>query len=245
TLIEALDNGNDTLFDEAVALLLSEGALELQYQVTRSDAEGDTIVASDTILLADNDKSVFSFDDDGPTQTVTAVAGAAAQLEVELDETTGGSDRYAAGETPDTYLNDDNGYLAQVTTAVAGGLAALFTVSGSYGSDGAGTLTPLLSFVGVPVGGLATSLSATHGGAITLFADSATQLSGKDGNGDTVFTIAIVDVGGGVLQLQTTLIEALDNGNDTLFDEAVALLLSEGALELQYQVTRSDAEGDT
>ncbi|TBW38896.1 hypothetical protein E0E54_03940 [Azotobacter chroococcum] len=244
TLIEALDNGNDTLFDEAVALLLPEGALELQYQVTRSDAEGDTVVASDTILLADDENSVFGFDDDGPTQTVSAVANAAAQLEVELDETTGASDRYAAGETADTYVNDDNGYLAQVTTTVAGGLVSLFSAAGDYGSDGAGTLTPLLSFVGVPPEGLATSLSATHGGAITLFADSATQLSGKDTDGDTVFTIAIVDVGG-VLQLQTTLIEALDNGNDTLFDEAVALLLPEGALELQYQVTRSDAEGDT
>ncbi|NHN78612.1 hypothetical protein HA520_15225, partial [Azotobacter chroococcum] len=245
TLIEALDNGNDTLFDEAVALLLPVGALELQYQVTRSDAEGDTVVASDTILLADDENSVFGFDDDGPTQTVTAVAGAAAQLEVELDETTGASDRYAAGETADTYLNDDNGYLARVTTSVAGGLVSLFSAAGDYGSDGAGTLTPLLSFVGVPAGGLATSLSATHGGAITLFADSATQLSGKDADGDTVFTIAIVDVGGGELQLRTTLFEALDNGNDTLFDEAVDLLLPTGALELQYQVTRSDAEGDT
>lgn len=186
--------------------------------------------------------SHINFEDDGPSQTVTA---GTTTVSVELDETTGDSDRYASGETADTYVNDDNGHLAQVTTTVAGGLVSLFSAAGDYGSDGAGTLTPLLSFVGVPPEGLATSLSATHGGAITLFADSATQLSGKDTDGHTVFTIAIVDVGGGVLQLQTTLIEALDNGNDTLFDEAVALLLPEGALELQYQVTRSDAEGDT
>ncbi|WP_165493847.1 hypothetical protein, partial [Azotobacter chroococcum] len=50
------------------------GALELQYQVTRSDAEGDTVVASDTILLADDATSVFSFDDDGPLP-LSPVAG--------------------------------------------------------------------------------------------------------------------------------------------------------------------------
>ncbi|MFD1692192.1 DUF5801 repeats-in-toxin domain-containing protein [Azotobacter chroococcum] len=169
---------------------------------------------------------MFGFDDDGPTQTVTANAGAAAQLEVALDETTGDSDHYAIGETADSYVNDDvAGALAQRTTAVSGGLAALFTASGSHGSDLAGTLTPSLTLVGVPAGGLATSLTATHGGAITLFADSATQLSGKDTDGHTVFTIAIIDIGGGELQLRTTLFEALDNGNDTLFDEAVDLLL--------------------
>ncbi|MFC0665995.1 DUF5801 repeats-in-toxin domain-containing protein, partial [Azotobacter chroococcum] len=186
--------------------------------------------------------SHINFEDDGPWQTVTA---GTTTLAIELDETTGDSDHYATGETADSYVNDDNGHLAQVTTAVSGGLAALFSSSGSYGTDGAGTLTPSLTLVGVPAGGLATSLTATHGGAITLFADSATQLSGKDTDGHTVFTIAIVDVGGGELQLRTTLFEALDNGNDTLFDEAVDLLLPSGALELQYQVTRSDAEGDT
>ncbi|WP_162502953.1 hypothetical protein, partial [Azotobacter chroococcum] len=186
--------------------------------------------------------SRINFEDDGPWQTVTA---GTTTLAIELDETTGDSDHYATGETADSYVNDDNGHLAQVTTAVSGGLAALFSAAGSYGTDLAGTLTPSLTLVGVPAGGLATSLTATHGGAITLFADSATQLSGKDTDGHTVFTIAIVDVGGGELQLRTTLFEALDNGNDTLFDEAVDLLLPTGALELQYQVTRSDAEGDT
>ena len=246
TLLEALEHGDNTRFDEAVDLLIPDGTLELQYQVTRSDAEGDTVVAADTILLADDDESVFSFDDDGPTQTVTANADAAAQLEVELDETTGDVDRYADGETADSYVNDDNGYLAQVTTAVAGGLASLFSAAGDYGADGEGSLTETMTFVGVPAEGLLTSLSATDGGAITLFANSeGTLLTGTDEDGHSVFTIAIVDVGGGVLQLQTTLIEALEHGDNTLFDEAVDLLIPDGALELQYQVTRSDAEGDT
>ena len=62
-----------------------------------------------------NDASFFSFDDDGPTLTVTAEVSEteAAALAVELDETTGDADRYSSADTPDTYVNDDNGYLAR------------------------------------------------------------------------------------------------------------------------------------
>jgi len=136
---------------------------------------------------------------------------------------------------------------------VSGGLVNLFTVGGDYGSDLAGTTTGGLSFVGLTVGGagLATNLSATNGGAITLFATSSTVLTGKDAANDTVFTIEIVDVGGGVFQLQTTLFEAINHGDDgaataDLFDETVQLLLSgAGAVQLQYTVTRTDGDGDT
>ncbi|SDS52137.1 retention module-containing protein [Pseudomonas oryzae] len=247
TLYEALDNGTDGLFDEAVSLLLEPGStLSLQLQVTRTDGDGDTIVASDRVVLTNNTTSAFSFDDDGPTQTVTANAGGTAAVTVSLDETTGPSDHYAAGEAADSYVNDDvPGALARATTALSGGLLGLFTVSGSYGSDGAGSLSTVVSFTGVPAGGLATNLVATDGGAITLIASSPTQLSGVDADGDTVFTIAIVNVGG-ALQLQTTLYEALDNGTDGLFDEAVSLLLEPGStLSLQLQVTRTDGDGDT
>ncbi|NMU07056.1 hypothetical protein, partial [Vibrio parahaemolyticus] len=67
TLYEALDNGTDGLYDEAVQLLLAPGStLLLQAQVTRVDGDGDQIVASDTVVLANNTTSAFSFDDDGP-----------------------------------------------------------------------------------------------------------------------------------------------------------------------------------
>jgi hypothetical protein len=124
------------------------------------------------------------------------------------------------------------------------GLLGLFTISGSYGSDGAGSLSTAVSFTGVPAGGLATNLVATDGGAITLNASSPTLLTGTDTQGHTVFTIEIINVGGS-LQLQTTLYEALDNGNDSLYDEAVQLLLDPGnTLSLHVQVTRVDGDGD-
>ncbi|BEE21427.1 hypothetical protein VAWG007_15220 [Aeromonas enteropelogenes] len=246
TLYEALDNGTDGLYDEAVQLLLAPGStLLLQAQVTRVDGDGDQIVASDTVVLANNTTSAFSFDDDGPTQTVTANAGGTAAVTVSLDETTGATDHYAAGESSDSYVNDDvSGALARATTTVSGGLLSLFTTSGSYGSDGAGSLSTAVSFTGVPVNGLATNLVATNGGAITLFATGAGVLEGKDTTNQTVFKIEIVDVGGS-LQLQTTLYEALDNGTDGLYDEAVQLLLAPGStLLLQAQVTRVDGDGD-
>ncbi|MBS4726818.1 hypothetical protein, partial [Aeromonas veronii] len=69
--------------------------------------------------------------------------------------------------------------------------------------------TASLSFVGVPVGGLATNLSSTAGGAITLFLEGG-NLVGRDANGgDPVFTIQIVNVADAgdppVYQLETTL----------------------------------------
>ena len=175
----------------------------------------------------------------------------AAALAVELDETTGDADRYSSADTPDTYVNDDNGYLAQATTNVDGGLISLFaTLGGDYGSDGAGTTVSSLSFVGLPAqGGLATTLSATDGGAISLEAASATLINGVDTDGDVVFSIEIVNVGTAgapEYQLVTTQYEALDHGaDDNLFDSALNLLLEgEGSVQLEYEATRTDGDGD-
>ena len=250
TLFEAIDHGEDgDLYDVVTQLLLEgEGEVQLQYEVTRTDGDGDEVVASDQITLINANGSVFSFDDDGPEQTVTANAEAAAALAVELDETEG-EDRTNAdvAEVADGNTDDAGPGLAQVTTAVSGGLAALFTASGSYGSDGAGTLTDALSFTGVPGEGLATSLSATDGGAITLYLEGG-ELVGRDGDNDIVFTVAIVEspADSGEYQLQTTLFEAIDHGEDgDLYDVVTQLLLEgEGEVQLQYEVTRTDGDGD-
>ncbi|MFC5301318.1 calcium-binding protein, partial [Azospira restricta] len=78
---------------------------------------------------------------------------------------------------------------------------------------------------------------------------SDTLLTGEDEDGDAVFTIEIVNVGtddAPVYQLQTTLNEALVHPDNATFDEAVSLWLAEdGAVQLQYEVTREDADGDT
>ena len=255
TQYEALDHGaDDNLFDSALNLLLEgEGSVQLEYEATRTDGDGDVVTESAEVDLITNDASFFSFDDDGPTLTVTAEVSEAeaAALAVELDETTGDADRYSSADTPDTYVNDDNGYLAQATTNVDGGLLSLFaTLGGDYGSDLAGTTVGSLSFIGLPeTGGLATTLSATDGGAISLEAASATLINGVDTDGDVVFSIEIVNVGtvaDPVYQLVTTQYEALDHGaDDNLFDSALNLLLEgEGSVQLEYEVARTDGDGD-
>ncbi|WP_230848193.1 DUF5801 repeats-in-toxin domain-containing protein, partial [Aeromonas veronii] len=197
TLYEALDHDDNATFDEAVNLLLSQdGAVQLQYSVTVVDGDGDSVTDSATVTLIAGERSVFSFDDDGPTLSVSAEASEVelAALQVSLDESVG-DDRAAPGETADGNDDDTGPGLAQVYSSVSGGLASLFAQSGvSYGSDGVGSTTASLSFVGVPVGGLATNLSSTAGGAITLFLEGG-NLVGRDANGgDPVFTIKIVNV---------------------------------------------------
>ncbi|WP_257619423.1 retention module-containing protein, partial [Aeromonas jandaei] len=205
--------------------------------VTLTDDDGDTTSATLDITVLD----------DVPSQSVGVAEEADfGSLSVNLDETVGKGDTYNSSDVDDGYVSDDvSGALAQATTAIVGGLLSLFTSSGSYGADGAGSTTGSFSFVGVGSEGVETNLSATDGGAITLNAVSATELQGVDGDGDVVFSIKIVTVDG-VAQLQTTQFEALSHGNTGLFDESLSLLLSgQNTLGLQYSVTRVDGDGDS
>jgi T1SS-143 domain-containing protein len=192
---------------------------------------------------------VINIEDDVPTLTLGIDYQALGQLGVTLDETRGEQDRYADNDdqSPEYESDDVPDALAQVTTGVAGGLTALFSIGGSAGADGQAALTTTLSFAGVPAEGLATTLSATDGGAIRLFVDAVNsqQINGVDEDGHTVFTIAIVSVDG-LPQLETTLFEAIRHpNNDEYFDEPVELFIAgQGALQLQYQVTRIDGDND-
>ncbi|MGY3859982.1 DUF5801 repeats-in-toxin domain-containing protein, partial [Aeromonas lacus] len=205
--------------------------------VTLTDDDGDTTSATLDIAVQD----------DVPSQSVGVAEEAEfGGLSVSQDETVGKGDTYSSNDVDDGYVSDDvSGALAQATTTIAGGLLSLFTSSGSYGADGAGSTTGSFSFVGVGSEGVETNLSATDGGAITLNAVSATELQGVDGDGDVVFSIKIVEVDG-VAQLQTTQFEALSHGNTGLFDESLSLLLSgQNSLGLRYSVTRVDGDGDS
>ena len=219
--------------DEPVSL--TDGAV--QVTVTITDKDGDQASASDNV------GSQIVFEDDGPTLTVGPSTQGTGGLAVELDETEG-TDRAAPGEVADGNTDDTGPGLGQRTTTVAGGLKALFTVGGSFGSDGPGTLTENLKFIGIPEAGLLTDLEATNGGAITLFANGDTVIEGKDTTDQVVFTISIVEVNPGEFQLVTTLFEAIEHDDDTKFDENVVLTLDDGLVQLQYEVTRTDGDSD-
>ena len=254
TLFEAIRHGdNDARFDESIDLLITAGGpLQLLYEVTRTDFDGDSVIDSARVTLADGNNSVFSFDDDGPQQSVAVCLNAdLAGLKVSLDETVGAADRYAAGESEvgQAYSQTDSNvppaYLARAVTSIEGGLTALFKAVGNYGSDGQGSLSSQLSFVGFPTqGGLATTLFSTAGGAITLYLEGGAVV-GRDANGgDPVLRIELVQVSGEA-QLQTTLYEAIRHGNNSTFDESVDLLLTgQNSLGLRYEVVRVDGDGD-
>jgi Domain of unknown function (DUF5801)/RTX calcium-binding nonapeptide repeat (4 copies) len=227
-------------FDEAVMLV--DGAVTVTVTVT--DADGDKI-ASQPVGIG----HLIAFQDSGPTLTVEAKEGAALNgLALNVDETddAAGTDRYST-DTSDDGNPDGNAALAGLgskTTTIAGGLAALFTLGGSFGADG-GSDNGTLSFVGLPTDHtpVATNLSATHGGAISLVYVSATEIDGIDasGTGDVVFTLKIVSG-----QLELTQFEAINHGADgNLFDSELGLKLAgAGAVQLQYSITRTDGDGD-
>ena len=235
TQLRALQHSDTTSNDEPLAI--AGGVIRLVAVAT--DGDGDS--ASANLDLG----GLLVFRDDGPSLTVNADISREEQiaLSVNVDETEG-AERLAVGELDTDGNTDDSGPgLGQVTTNVAGGLTSLFAaLGGSYGADGAGTTTGVLSFVGFPAeGGLATNLSSTAGGAITLFLEGGVIVGRDADGGDPVFTIAIVGD-----QLQTTLCEALEHPNNATFDEAVQLqLVADGAVQLQYDVTRVDADGDS
>lgn len=146
--------------------------------------------------------------------------------------------------------------LAQVRTSINGGLVGLFTVGGAVGADEPGSeASGMFSFEGFPRGGLETTLSVTGGGMITLFLVDGGVIVGSEtddnGNavGDPVFTIGIVETsaGSGAYQLETTLFRPIDHGADrNHYDTELPLHLEiNGAVQLKYEVTRSDFDGDT
>ena len=241
-------NSNDD--DESASLNLrdNDASLSVKLTVTATDGDGDVASDSQTIKLIDRYETVVTIQDDAPTVDVTANANAAALLLAELDETQG-ADRYNGAEVEDASGNantDDAGPgIAQVTTSLVGGLASLFTVSGSYGTDGPGTTTGTLSFVtsGWSNNGYATNLQATDGGNIRLFVSGST-ITGRDMQNNTVFKIEIIGSGASA-QLQTTLYEAIKHSDGNLFDaETILKVTGNVTIGLKYEVERTDADGD-
>jgi len=231
--------------------VLNDNTLDHLDKTSTGTAEG--IFDSFNVVVTDTDgdpaSATLNIDvlDDGPTLSVQANTATSGGLVIELDETVG-PDRYNTGEAESgTNNNTDDAApaLAQNATALVGGLASLFSVGGVYGADGAGQTVGSFSFTGIPDTGLATNLSATDGGPITLFLEGG-AIVGRDTDNNMVLKIAIVGAPGSE-QLQTTLYEALNHGQDSnQFDSSQILkLVGDSKIELQYEVTRTDGDGDS
>ncbi|MBN7761838.1 cadherin-like domain-containing protein [Nitratireductor aquibiodomus] len=243
-------SGNYTVTQLAPISHPTPGALEenvdftVQYTVT--DGNGDSVDGTLDINV-DDDMPTLSVEPD-----VRSTANGLPAFEVDETENGNTSDRYNTGESEEGVNNNtddvlgDPTILGRVQSNYTDGLAGFFNVGGSYGADGAGTLTGSFTFSGISVGSpIATNLEATDGGAISLIYVSPTQINGIDTDGDTVFTLEIVDIGGGVFQLQNTLYEAIKHDADDLFD-GQEILRTQGLddVNIQYEVTRVDSDGD-
>ena len=230
----------------------------LDHDIPNQTGSADQVGESFPVRVFDLDGDVSPtvqlnvlINDDGPSLDLEVNDGAVREfLNISLDETVGATDRYGSNDVDDGYSSDDVAGLAQVTTSMPGGLAALFNPGGSYGADGPGSTTGVFSFSGVPETGVLTNLASTAGGAITLFLEGGVLVGRDADGGDPVLTISIVNVGTPevpIYQLQTTLFEALaHDDNDSVFDESVNLLIVEGGpVLLDYEVTRTDGDLDS
>ena len=249
-------------FDEPVTL-----ADKLSVVISAVDGDGD----NDSQALSIG--GAISFKDDGPQVNLTAkgidVPSVIVDETVGVDRYGPGETETAKASNDDDGI-DDNGipFLGRFTTDAAGGLGdLLFNLTeapSEYGQDGPGSINKVLSFKYKanqtdPEEAnyfVKTNLSSSEGGLITIEVGSQV-IVGRDANGGKdVFKIEIVNEGtiaDPVYQLQTTLYEAIkytvppSPSNPALHDETLSLLAASGerSVNLYYQVTRTDADGDT
>ncbi|MFQ1969099.1 DUF5801 repeats-in-toxin domain-containing protein [Aeromonas veronii] len=212
------------MFDESLSLLLSgQNSLGLQYSVTRVDGDGDSVTDSATVSLIAGERSVFSFDDDGPR---AGLAEKAPALGATVDESL-------------VSLGGVGGDGVASATLSADDVRAQFAPA--FGADGAGSIGYSLSLTGSNVAsGLyaVDPLAANGQGAAIVLNQAGNVITGSAGGVD-YFTLTIDPTTGEVT------LELLDNvwhGDTTSADDSVALSVDEGVLTLVQTVT--DADGD-
>ncbi|MBV7600262.1 DUF5801 repeats-in-toxin domain-containing protein, partial [Aeromonas sp. sia0103] len=200
-------------------------SLALQYEVIRTDADGDPVRVSDSIVLADGERSVFSFDDDGPTVGLAVEAPGLGTVMV--DESL-------------PALGGVGGDGIASATLAAATVQAQF--SHSFGSDGAGSISYSLALSGsnVASGLYAVDPQATNGQGAQILLNQAFNIITGSANGVDYFTFTIDPISGAVT---LNLLDNVWHGNTSSADDSVSLTLSNGVLTLVQTVT--DADGDS
>ena len=198
--------------------LVSGGPVQLQYEVTRTDGDGDTVTQSATVDLIGTQGSGISFEDDAPTAGLTVQAGATVVVDESIGQNAGETEGGAAG-------------LGQVT--VLG--TTLFGASPVTGQDNEGATVAFSLSV---VGGGVTGLFSTDNQAITLFNNAGT-IEGRYGAGIVAFTLTIDALTGNVTLTQ---LQSLRHPTGGLASPDEAVSLATGALQAVLTVT--DGDGD-
>ncbi len=243
----------DTLSSDDIRYLSptgESGNAALTLTQTVRDADGDTSQAS--VNLAGQSAAgpnlapgMFGIQDDGPASTLGTVQSQLGQLDALVPEQ------------------------GQYTTAIAGGLGALFTEGGSWGSDEPGHRTgwgtdglnrPVLDgfmFGEIGTTGRATRLRTATGDTVWLYLEEragGSAIVGREGGqtGAEVLEIAIVNTAASgeppVYQLRTTQFQEV--GADAAVQvsgvESAVLTLANGGqpVVLEYHLERTDADGD-
>jgi hypothetical protein len=247
-------------YDETISLL----AAAVQMSATRVDGDGDSVADSDN-----NVGNLFKFDDDGPTVTATATANF-----VQHDETAGvqngGGDADDKDVAGSSFITGTSGptvdsLFAGVTSsgdpdvtpkdtgnsigfARSGG--SLLTAGGSYGSDGAGSVSYALSVSDGTYSGVET----TGGTRIFLYNGSGTTaglILGRVGNevsggtdtpnssGAIAFALAVGSSTGEGFIAQYLSLNHPTGGSS--YDETISLLTA----AVQMSATRTDGDGDS
>ncbi|MGL4406664.1 MAG: DUF5801 repeats-in-toxin domain-containing protein, partial [Notoacmeibacter sp.] len=199
TLFEAVVHSDQTKFDDVTTLQLqsrdeADLQIDLTYQVTRVDADGDSIVVSDSITIANRVFSIFSFDDDGP------IVGPNTALTIDDDDvaSANGNQGGVNDDAPSALLTgtlahnfgSDGGTIAWLpaSTSTTGG-ASNFT----YSTSGTSLIVTQLQG-GSPVVVMTVTLNAATGAyAVTQNAPLLHSSGNTENNQQFIFTYQVKD----------------------------------------------------
>ncbi|PKN40005.1 MAG: hypothetical protein CVU60_17920, partial [Deltaproteobacteria bacterium HGW-Deltaproteobacteria-18] len=194
-------------------LLADEGAVKLQYEVTRTDADGDSVTESAAVNLIGEATSFFSFDDDGPSMVVNAIAESGIVLTTDDAETIGAN-----------FDTDSANFAAAMQAAV----------TPLYGSDGSGG-TVVSGFELVINGGGELDSGLNSNGLDIMLSKDGDDVVGRTTAGE-VFRIS-VDSNGTVGLKQSAEVDHIEG---TPSDDLISLAESKIFLEAKATVTDGD-----
>ncbi|MBJ7438893.1 MAG: VCBS domain-containing protein [Sphingopyxis sp.] len=215
--------GDPSGYDAQLATL-ANGLVQLTATSTATDGDGDTATGTASIDLGGN----IRFADDGPSVTVTLGSDAALVLTTQDAQT------------------DGNPTAEDIATA---NVAGLFTVTPTYGADGAGTTTTSYTMALLVASGTDSGLDS-NGASIFLYTIAGVVTGSTSATidgvlpGNTIFTVAVNASTGLVTLTQVAEIDHALPGDPSGYDAQLATLAN-GLIGVTATATTTDGDGDT